>query len=182
MKSYLITSFWWHDPADSSRFLGSFTLGTSTHHSSNRRMESTEHQPHSFAWGSFYWNLAEGAGHSTKMEFDGIWELKSTWGSGYVTFGWFDMIWSTCVFFSISRVSQQCHVQPEVFFTWTVPRVESSHGTDPQTLPQQRIVRANTGRMNSTKAQRVLWFLTKTSIKTCDLPWPHLIREGRKLR
>jgi hypothetical protein len=128
MKSYLITGFWWHDPADSSRFLGSFTLGTSTHHSSNRRMESTEHQPHSAAWGSFYWNLAEGAGHSAKMEFDGIWELKSTWGSGYVTFGWFDMIWSTC-FFSISRVSQQCHVQPEGFFTWTVPRVESSHGT-----------------------------------------------------
>ena len=93
MKSYLITSFWWHDPADSSRFFGSFNLGTSTHHSSNRRMESTEHQPHS------------AAGHSTKMEFYGIWELKSTWGSGYVTFGWFDMIWSTCVFFDISGVT-----------------------------------------------------------------------------
>jgi hypothetical protein len=105
MKSYLITGFWWHDPADSSRFLGSFTLGTSTHHSFNRRMESTEHQPHSAAWGSFYWNLAEGAGHSAKMEFDGIWELKSTWGSGYVTFGWFDMIWSTCFFFDISGVT-----------------------------------------------------------------------------
>ena len=96
---------------------------------------------------------------------------------------WFDPL---VFFFSISRVSQQCHGQPEVFFTWTVRGVESSlmelilkrcHS-----MPQQRIVRANTGRMNSTKTQRFLFILTKASIKTCDFPWPHLIREGRKLR
>lgn len=108
---------------------------------SNRRMESTEHQPHSAAWGSFYCNLAEGAegaGHSTfwwnMMEF-GNWNQHGDQDSipPLADLIWFDPL---VFFFDISGVTTMSWTT-RVFFHMDRPRGRKfSHGTDPQTLPQ----------------------------------------------